>query len=60
MGTLLVTDGPQKIRTVTTNLKPITGQHDLYMVYEEKSGGIDIWKRLELFWIEFKQLIVQE
>lgn len=60
VGTLLVTDGPQKIRTVTTNLKPITGQHDLYMVYEEKSGGIDIWKRLELFWIEFKQLIVQE
>lgn len=55
VGTLPVVDGPQKTRTVTGGIRPTTGQHDLYLVYKEKSGGIGIWKRLEVSWIEFSQ-----
>lgn len=35
-----------------TTLKAASGIHDLYVVYREKSGGINIWKRLEVRWLE--------
>lgn len=37
---------------VTTVLNPQLGSHDVYLVYREKSGGINIWKRLELRWLK--------
>lgn len=35
------------------NLTSYSGVHDVYFVYSEQSGGINIWKRLDLKWIEF-------
>lgn len=55
LGTLPVVNQPERMRTVTATLKPTTGQHDVYLVYKEKSGGINIWKRLEVSWLEFGQ-----
>jgi cytochrome c len=37
----------------TATLTPTEGKHAIFMVYQEQSGGIDIWKRVELKWFEF-------
>ncbi|TDB62788.1 PQQ-dependent sugar dehydrogenase [Arundinibacter roseus] len=37
----------------TTTLRPNSGLHDLYVVYRETSGGANIWKALNLRWLEF-------
>jgi cytochrome c len=37
----------------TVNLTATEGIHDIYIVYQEQSGGINIWKRLDVKWIEF-------
>jgi cytochrome c len=37
-----------------SNIAPTHGVQNIFFVYKEKSGGINIWKRLDLKWIEFK------
>lgn len=34
-------------------LLPAKGEHDLYVVYRERAGGISIWKRMEIREISF-------
>ena len=34
-------------------LQPQSGTHDVYVVFDETSGGINIWKRLDLRTLEF-------
>ncbi|GAA4461532.1 hypothetical protein GCM10023189_37110 [Nibrella saemangeumensis] len=47
---------PQKeYVTYTADLKPTTGEHTLFVVYRETKGGINIWNRVNLRWVEFKQ-----
>ncbi|KAB7726871.1 carbohydrate-binding protein [Rudanella paleaurantiibacter] len=50
LGQLAVVPGSNQ--QVSTALTPMSGPHDLYVVYREESGGINIWKRLELRWLE--------
>jgi cytochrome c len=38
----------------TSKIIETNGINNLYFVYDEQSGGIDIWKRLDLIWIEFE------
>lgn len=38
-----------------SSLLPIQGAETLFFVYKEKTGGINIWKRLDLKWLEFSQ-----
>lgn len=38
-----------------TSLLPNKGAENIFFVYREKSGGINIWKRLDLKWLEFSQ-----
>lgn len=33
-------------------ISPTPGMHRLYVLYREKQGGISIWRRLELYWLE--------
>jgi cytochrome c len=39
----------------STPLVPQQGPQDVYLVYKEISGGIDIWNRLDLRWITLKK-----
>lgn len=41
------------IEETISNLTLNSGVHDVYFVYSEQSGGINIWNRLDLTWIEF-------
>jgi cytochrome c len=34
-------------------IEPQNGVRDLYLVYRERAGGINIWNRLDLRWVEF-------
>lgn len=54
LGTLAVGAGPPKEQTPVARLTPTTGQHDLYVVYKPIAGDIGIWRRLEVFWLEFR------
>jgi cytochrome c len=38
----------------TSKIIETNGINNLYFVYDEQSGGVDIWKRLDLVWIEFE------
>lgn len=38
-----------------SSIIPTNGIQNIYLVYKEKSGGINIWKRMDLNWIEFGQ-----
>lgn len=35
------------------NLQPSEGMQDVYVVYREQSGGANIWKTLNVRWLEF-------
>ncbi|AEI51939.1 PQQ-dependent sugar dehydrogenase [Runella slithyformis] len=41
------------VEETTASLTPQEGLHDVYVVYREQSGGINIWKRLDVRWLEF-------
>jgi cytochrome c len=54
----LIAQVPVNGNDMEENLAQITPQqgiHNLYVVYEEQSGGINIWKRLDLHWLAFGQ-----
>ena len=51
IGQLPVT-GTNGVEEVTTALRSLSGTHDVYLVYRQQSGGINIWKRLEVRWLE--------
>ncbi len=53
VGTLPVEAGLPKEQTPQVTLSPTRGPHTLYLVYREEAGGIGIWKRLEVSWLEF-------
>jgi len=40
------------VEDTTVPLTATSGTHDVYVVYREQSGGINIWKRLDLRWLE--------
>lgn len=48
-------DAPDKEQTAVATIQPTQGMHTVYLVYKEKSGGMSIWKRLEMLWVEFME-----
>jgi cytochrome c len=53
---LVVAEIPVKgdgVEVTTALLRPTPGVHDLYLIFQETSGGINIWKRLDLRTLEF-------
>ncbi len=53
IGTLPVEAGAPREQTPRVPTTPTNGVYTLYVVYREKTGGIGIWKRLEVSWLEF-------
>lgn len=53
IGKLPVASGPEKTQLPKVTITATKGRHALYVVYQEQSGEIGIWKRLEMAWIEF-------
>ncbi len=52
----VVAQVPVKGEGVEVNSAPLQAQsgiHDVYVVFDETSGGINIWKRLDLRTLEF-------
>lgn len=54
LGTTQVTPNKEYV-TYTVDLKPATGEHTLFVVYQDTKGGINIWNRVNLRWLEFKR-----
>ncbi|WP_373515588.1 PQQ-dependent sugar dehydrogenase [Persicitalea sp.] len=41
------------VEVTSASLLPQSGAHDVYVVFDETAGGINIWKRLDLRTLEF-------
>ncbi len=55
IGALPVREGPPREQDVATPITPTAGEHDVYFVYKETEGDVNIWKRLEVPWFEFSR-----
>jgi len=55
IGSLPVREGPPREQDVSTPITPTAGEHDVYFVYKETEGGVNIWNRLEVPWFEFSR-----
>ncbi len=53
VGSLPIEPGPPSQQISMARIQDTQGQHNLYVVYKPREGEIGIWKRLEVFWIEF-------